>query len=91
VRRRIEEFDIEKAWWNDREETAQAWRVDVERIRDNNYNLDISNPNAEADSHRPPEQLLAEYQAATEAMTRTQNALRDALADALRQTLREDD
>jgi type I restriction enzyme M protein len=88
---RIEEFDIEKAWWNDREETAQAWRVDVERIRDNNYNLDISNPNAEADSHRPPEQLLAEYQAATEAMTRTQNALRDALADALRQTLREDD
>jgi type I restriction enzyme M protein len=76
---------------NNREETTQAWCVDVDRIRANNYNLDISNPNAEADSHRPPEELLAHYQAAAEAMTRTQNALRDALADALRQTLREDD
>lgn len=88
---RIEEFDTEKAWWTDRQETTQAWCVDVERIRANNYNLDISNPNAEADSHRPPQHLLAEYQAAREALTRTQNALRDALAEALRQTLREDD
>lgn len=88
---RIEEFETEKAWWNNREETAQAWCVDVERIRANNYNLDISNPNAEADSHRPPEHLLDEYQAATEAMTCTQNALREALAAALRQTLREDE
>ncbi len=88
---RIEEFETEKAWWNNREETTQAWCVDVEQIRASNYNLDISNPNAEADSYRPPEQLLAEYQAATEAMTRTQNTLRDALADALRQTLREGD
>lgn len=87
---RIEEFEAEKAWWNNREETTQAWRVDVDRIRANNFNLDISNPNAEADSHRLPEHLLAEYQAATEAMTQTQNVLRDALAEALRQTLRED-
>jgi type I restriction enzyme M protein len=87
---RIEEFDAEKAWWYNREETPQAWQVPIEDIRARNYNLDISNPNAEADSHRPPEHLLAEYQAATEALTRTQNALRDALAEALRQTLRED-
>lgn len=88
---RIEEFETEKAWWNNREETAQAWRVDVEQIRANNYNLDISNPNAKAASHRPPSEVLAEYQAATETLTRTQNALRDALAAALHQTLREDD
>lgn len=88
---RIEEFDTEKAWWNDRRETAQAWCVDVNHVRANNYNLDINNPNAEADSHRAPEELLAEYQAATAALSRTQNALREALADALRQTLREED
>ncbi|MCA9909376.1 MAG: N-6 DNA methylase, partial [Anaerolineae bacterium] len=87
---RIEEFDTEKAWWNNREETAQAWCVDLGGIRANNYNLDISNPNAEAASYRPPEQLLAEYEAATAAMIETQHSLRDALADALRQTLRED-
>lgn len=88
---RIEEFEAEKAWWQNREETEQAWCVDVEQIRANNYNLDISNPNAEALGHRPPEQILAEYQSAREAMIQTQNALRDALADALRQTLREDE
>lgn len=87
----IDEFDTEKAWWHNREETAQAWRVDVEQIRANNYNLDISNPNAPTDTHRPPQQLLAEYQAAQAALTQTQNALRDALAAALRQTLREED
>lgn len=87
----IKEFDAEKSWWNNREESTQAWCVDVERIRINNYNLDINNPNAQIDSHRPPEQLLAEYEAAKDAMTRTQNTLRDALAAALRQTLREDD
>ena len=87
---RIEEFDTEKAWWHNREESPQAWCVDAETIRASNYNLDISNPNAETDSYRPPEQLLAEYEAATEAMTRTQNTLRDALADALRRTLSTD-
>lgn len=88
---RIEEFEAEKAWWHDRQATSQAWRVGVEQIRANNFNLDMSNPNAEADSHRPPEQLLAEYQAAWEAMTTTQNQLRDALAAALRQTLQGDE
>lgn len=24
---RIEEFDLEKSWWNDRTETENAWRV----------------------------------------------------------------
>lgn len=87
---RIEEFEPEKAWWNNREETVQAWCVDVDEIRARNYNLDIKNPNTVEDSHRPPEQLLAEFQAAQETLTNTQNTLRDALSDALHQTLHGD-
>lgn len=87
---RIEEFDVEKAWWNDRQETAQAWCISADEIRARNYNLDIKNPNAEEDSHRPPEELLAEFEAAQNALRTTQNSLRDAIAVALRQTLRED-
>jgi len=46
---RVEEFDVEKQWWGGksrkgREETEQAWRVDVNDIIANNYNLDIKNP-----------------------------------------------
>jgi type I restriction enzyme M protein len=31
---RIEEFEAEKAWWNDRQENAYAWRVDFNKLRD---------------------------------------------------------
>ena len=41
---RIEEFDLEKAWWNNREENEYAWKVSIEGIKERNYNLDIKNP-----------------------------------------------
>ena len=33
-----------KEWWNKRSENEQAWRVPVERIAENGWNLDIKNP-----------------------------------------------
>ena len=42
---RIEEFELEKRWWNNREENKYAWKVSIEEIKDRNYNLDIKNPN----------------------------------------------
>lgn len=45
---RISEFDLEKEWWNDRENKKfkqYCWKVSVEEIEKRNYNLDISNPN----------------------------------------------
>ncbi|MFL0194855.1 N-6 DNA methylase [Clostridium sp. WILCCON 0269] len=42
---RIEEFDLEKKWWNNRVENDYAWKVSVEDIKNRNYNLDIKNPN----------------------------------------------
>ena len=44
------EFDQLKEWWNKREESEQAWQVDMKTIKGNGYNLDIKNP------HRPEEE-----------------------------------
>lgn len=66
-----EEFVPLLAWWKDREETPQAWRVkasDVLRYEGEgaskrivSCNLDIKNPNAPEDlEHLPPEQLVAD-------------------------------
>lgn len=38
------EFDPIKAWWNNRQESDQAWKVPIETIIERNYDLDIKNP-----------------------------------------------
>ena len=40
----IKEFDLEKAWWNNREENKYAWKVSIQEIKKRGYNLDINNP-----------------------------------------------
>jgi type I restriction enzyme M protein len=45
---RIEEFDLEKEWWNDRQNrkfSQFCWKVSIEELKKRNYNLDINNPN----------------------------------------------
>jgi hypothetical protein len=40
---------------------ARAWRVPVERIVENGYNLDLKNPHTSEDrEHLPPERLVAD-------------------------------
>jgi len=56
----LAEFDSLKEWWGNselgmtnfelREEGEQVWRVDIDTIKANGYNLDIKNP------HRPEEE-----------------------------------
>jgi type I restriction enzyme M protein len=48
----IKEFDLERAWWNAREENQYAWKVSVEELKARNYNLDIKNPNREEEGHQ---------------------------------------
>lgn len=41
------EFDSLKTWWNDRDTKApegQTWKVPIETLQNNGYNLDIKNP-----------------------------------------------
>ncbi len=80
---RIEEFDLEKSWWNDREESELAWKVTAKSVKDNGYNLDIDNPNRVEDGHRSPDVLLAEYQKAEKLVDELREQLRTALAGSL--------
>jgi type I restriction enzyme M protein len=81
---RIEEFDVEKVWWENRVENDFAWKVSIEDIKASNYNLDVKNPLNTDPTHREPAELLAEYEAATNSMQQTQDQLKDILAEALR-------
>lgn len=80
---RIEEFAPEKAWWNDRKETPNAWKVTLKEIKARNYNLDCKNPHVEAEDLATPEELLINYQA----LQKDINALRTELKNELYQSL----
>lgn len=57
---RYNEFDPLQKWWDYREENEHAWKVSVEEIIKNDYNLDIKNPNkAKAEEYRDPEEIVA--------------------------------
>jgi type I restriction enzyme M protein len=85
---RIEEFAPEKAWWggenrNGREESELAWRVSVEEIKANNYNLDIKNPNKVDEEHGDPVELLAKYKKLMAEVAETRDSLKQELMAAL--------
>ncbi|WP_432823428.1 N-6 DNA methylase [Trichloromonas sp.] len=85
---RIEEFAPEKSWWggeerSGREESEQAWKVSVEQIKANGYNLDIKNPNTVEDDHGDPEELLAEYKTLLASVAETREKLKQELMGAL--------
>lgn len=53
------EFDPLKKWWNSRTENGQAWKVSIETLKENGFNLDIKNPfvKEEESSHTTAELL----------------------------------
>jgi type I restriction enzyme M protein len=56
----FEEFAGCMAWWNKREENAQAWRLPAKELLEAGCNLDRKNPRAREDiAHLPPEKLVA--------------------------------
>lgn len=59
---KIEEFEQEKAWWYNREETPLAWKVSIDQIQANNYNLDIKNPHQQDAEHADLDEMLEEHQ-----------------------------
>jgi len=80
---RISEFDVEKAWWEKRRETDQAWKVSIKEIIERNYNLDIKNPNAPTESHDDPDELLAAYAEAVKNTAEIQSRLKTSLEQSL--------
>jgi type I restriction enzyme M protein len=52
---RYEEFEPLQKWWNNRAENENAWKVPIEKVKENAFNLDIKNPNkAQAKKYRTP-------------------------------------
>jgi len=45
------EFDSMKKWWKKRKGNEQAWKVSIDSIISNGYNLDIKNPHATEETH----------------------------------------
>ena len=46
-------------WWDNRVENEHAWKVGIEELQANGYNLDMKNPNGQNELiHLPPEQLV---------------------------------
>ena len=79
----IKEFDLEKAWWNNREENQYAWKVSAEDIKARGYNLDIKNPHQEADDLATPEVILEQYRATESSINSIQQKIVDVLNEAL--------
>ena len=46
---RIEEFSDCLTWWSNRIENDHAWRVPIEKVVVDNFNLDIKNPSSAQD------------------------------------------
>jgi type I restriction enzyme M protein len=76
---KLSEFNEEKSWWENREETEYAWKVDIEDIRANNFNLDRKNPNKKAEVHESPAELLNQYLAAGTSFKEIEELLRSSL------------
>lgn len=79
----IKEFDLEKSWWNNREENQHAWKVSVEEIKKRNYNLDIKNPHQAVDTLASPEVILEKFNAAEKKIASVQDEIVKVLTEAL--------
>ncbi|TSA41896.1 MAG: hypothetical protein D4R63_02065 [Methylococcaceae bacterium] len=53
------EFENLKAWWHNRVENEQAWKVSIDELETSNYNLDVKNPHTpEAEASYSSAELL---------------------------------
>jgi type I restriction enzyme M protein len=87
---RFEEFETECNWWGneengfrDRVTTEQAWKVSIDEIIANNYNLDIKNPHIGEQITHDPAELLNQYSAQQEDIQKLRNQLKSILHNAL--------
>jgi type I restriction enzyme M protein len=80
----LAEFDFERNWWTNRQETEQSWKISAIEIAKNNYNLDIKNPNTPAVIHDNPDLLLSKYKDALSQIQLLQSELKTNLDKSLK-------
>ena len=86
---RISEFELEKKWWNNREENEYAWKVSAEDIKENNYNLDLKNPNSPEEQILDPQEVLKTYIAIQIQIDNKRDSLKKELETSIRATINE--
>lgn len=75
---RYEEFSLEKKWWNNRVENEFAWKVGIDSIVKNDYNLDIKNPNAaEKEAVESPKIIIQKFQDTQEEISKGLEILKE--------------
>jgi len=79
---RIEEFEAERAWWENRIENERAWRVSFDEIAASNFNLDIKNPHSPGADHGDFEQLLKAHNEVILDLGKTRDTLKNELMQA---------
>jgi len=57
----IDEFSLEKKWWNKRKQNEYAWKVTIKEIEERNYSLDFKNPHVVEVEHGDPSELIVSY------------------------------
>ncbi|MBD8109677.1 type I restriction-modification system subunit M [Priestia megaterium] len=77
---RIEEFDLEKNWWGNRETSENAWKVTLDEIKARNYNLDIKNPYSEEEEILSPEKALEQYERSIQQVQEAKDMLKKEFA-----------
>lgn len=75
-------------WWGgaerkNRQETEQAWKVNIEEIKARGHNLDFKNPHIVAENHGDSEQLLIELVASEQKTKAIYDQLKAILGEAL--------
>lgn len=79
----IEEFDLEKKWWDKRKTTEHAWKVSAKEIAAKNYNLDYKNPHIVEENLGDPVELMEEYFEISKRLKTAQDELKAVLIEAL--------
>lgn len=79
---KIEEFQLEKDWWNNRVENEYAWKVPIDRIKELNYNLDITNPNVKNnDIEMSKEEIISKLKKNLTSSIELLNRIEDAFSE----------
>jgi len=80
---RISEFDVIKEWWGNeednfssREENELAWKISIETIKENNYNLDFKNPFQKEGDFKDINVSIEEYNTLEESIKETKKILK---------------
>ena len=55
------EFEPVKKWWKNRKTSPFSWQVPIDKIKEENYNLDIKNPHIRKEHHTEPAILEKQY------------------------------